>query len=113
MSAIVLPLTEPVIWPIRVGPQGGFTQSRVIDSRLMICSNGHYATVIQSLPKTIGIDARRVVVLDVLRNKRNLSDYTGKPVDHGSLASCVAEAERLLEDTSTWLAAQHPQLVPL
>ena len=56
-------------------------------------SAGHHATVIQSLPKTIGIDAQRVVVLDVLRNKRNLSDYTGKPVDQGSLASCMAEAE--------------------
>ena len=76
-------------------------------------SAGHHATVIQSLPKTIGIDAQRVVVLDVLRNKRNLSDYTGKPVDHGSLASCMSEAERLLEDTSTWLALHHPQLMPL
>ena len=68
--------------------------------------------LIQSLPKTIGIDAQRVVVLDVPRNKRNLSDYTGKPVDHGSLASCMAEAERLLDDTSVWLAACHPQLKP-
>jgi hypothetical protein len=75
-------------------------------------SPGHHATVIQSLPKTIGIDAQRVVVLDVLRNKRNLSDYTGKPIDPGSLASCMAEAEQLLEDTSLWLAACHPQLKP-
>jgi hypothetical protein len=65
------------------------------------------------LPKTIGIDAQRVVVLDVLRNKRNLSDYTGKPVDHGSLANCMTEAERLLEETSNWLAAHHPRLMRL
>lgn len=75
-------------------------------------SAGHHATVIQSLPKSIGIDAQRVVVLDVLRNKRNLSDYTGRPVDHGALASCMAEAEQLLADTLAWLAEKHPQLMP-
>lgn len=38
---------------------------------------GHHQTTIQSLPKTISLDVTRVVVLDSLRNKRNLSDYTG------------------------------------
>ena len=43
---------------------------------------GHHQAVIQSLPKTIGLDAERVIVFDALRNKRNLSDYTGRPIDH-------------------------------
>ena len=48
---------------------------------------GHHQTVIQSLPKTIGLDAARVAVLDALRNKRNLSDYTGRPIRHRSAAA--------------------------
>lgn len=73
---------------------------------------GHHQTVIQSLPKTIGLRAERVAVLDALRKKRNLSDYTGKPVDAASLRSCIAEAERLLGEVHDWVAANHPGLAP-
>lgn len=73
---------------------------------------GHHQTVIQSLPKTIGLPGERVVVLDALRHKRNLSDYTGKDIDPGSLAACIEEAERLLAEVGTWLAANHPELSP-
>ena len=73
---------------------------------------GHHQTVIQSLPKTIGLDAQRVAVLDALRNKRNLSDYTGRPIDRASLSSCIDEATQLLNDAMAWLAANHPDLVP-
>ena len=73
---------------------------------------GHHQTVIQSLPKTIGLDAARVAVLDALRNKRNLSDYTGRPIDQASLSSCIDEATRLLNDAMAWLAANRPGLVP-
>jgi hypothetical protein len=75
-------------------------------------SPGHHQTVIQSLPKTMGLDAQRVAVLDALRNKRNLSDYTGRPIDQASLSSCIDEATRLLNETLAWLAANHPHLVP-
>ena len=73
---------------------------------------GHHQTVIQSLPKTMGLDAQRVAVLDALRNKRNLSDYTGRPIDQASLSSCIEEATRLLNHAMAWLAANHPDLVP-
>jgi hypothetical protein len=73
---------------------------------------GHHQTVIQSLQKTIGLDSQRVAVLDALRNKRNLSDYTGRPIDQASLSSCIGEASRLLNDALAWLAANHPGLVP-
>jgi len=72
---------------------------------------GHHATVIQSLPKTIGIESDRVAVLDALRVKRNLSDYTGKEVDAGSLRICIEEAERLLREVRAWLGATHPELL--
>jgi len=73
---------------------------------------GHHQTVIQSLPKTIGLPSARVAVLDALRNKRNLSDYTGKDIDPASLATCIEEAERLLGEVAAWLAANHPDLSP-
>lgn len=73
---------------------------------------GHHQTVIQSLPKTIGLDAQRLAVLDALRNKRNLSDYTGRPIDQASLFGCIQEGERLLDEATEWLAANHRDLVP-
>ena len=73
---------------------------------------GHHQTTILSLPKTIGLDASRIVVLDSLRNKRNLSDYTGKPIDPAYLSTCNDEADRLLNEVGTWLADNHPALAP-
>ena len=73
---------------------------------------GHHQTVIQTLPKTLGLPGARVAVLDALRNKRNLSDYTGKDIDPASLATCIEEAERLLGEVAAWLAANHPDLSP-
>ena len=71
---------------------------------------GHHQTVIQSLPKTIGLPGSRVAMLNALRNKRNLSDYTGKQIDTASLATCMKEAERLLSEVTAWLVANHPEL---
>ena len=73
---------------------------------------GHHQTVIQSLPKTLGLPGTRVSVLDTLRNKRNLSDYMGQEIDRASLASCVEEAERLLGELAAWLKTTHPDLMP-
>ena len=73
---------------------------------------GHHQTTIQSLPKTIGLDATRIAVLDSLRNKRNLSDYTGKSIDPASLRTCIDEAARLLNEVGVWLADNHPGLAP-
>lgn len=70
-------------------------------------SPGHHQTVVQTLPKTIGLDPARLPVLDTLRNKRNLSDYTGSPVDPASLRSCIAEAQRLVDEVEAWIRA-HP-----
>ncbi|MNZ82341.1 hypothetical protein D3C78_1010370 [compost metagenome] len=72
---------------------------------------GHHQTAIQALPKSMGVAADRVVVLDVLRRKRNLSDYDGEPVAEALLKTCIDEAEKLLEHTETWLRQQHPELL--
>lgn len=71
---------------------------------------GHHQTVIQSLPKTVGLLPERVAVLDALRNKRNLSDYTGRLIDPASLRTCITEAERLLSEVTAWLKSNHPTL---
>lgn len=72
---------------------------------------GHHATVIQALPLTLGLAAARVTVLDTLRRKRNLSDYTGEDIDDASVNACVAEAQHLLADAKTWLQAHRPHLM--
>jgi hypothetical protein len=59
---------------------------------------GHHATLIQTLPLTLGVEKARMLVIDTLRRKRNLVDYTGEGVEDGSVKACAAEAEKLLAD---------------
>jgi hypothetical protein len=72
---------------------------------------GHHATVVQSLPTTIGLASERMIVLDQLRKKRNLSDYTGAGVSEEEAAACVRAAEELATAVEKWLHAQRPDLV--
>lgn len=71
---------------------------------------GHHATVVQSLPTTIGLASERMIVLDQLRKKRNLSDYTGAGVTEEEAAACVRAAEELAPAVEKWLRAQRPDL---
>lgn len=64
---------------------------------------GHHMTIIQTLTLTLGIDARRMAVLDALRRKRNLADYMGAEIDDASVAACIEAAEKLLRDAKTRL----------
>lgn len=73
---------------------------------------GHHMTVLQSLPTTIGLPGERMAVLDTLRRKRNLSDYTGEDVDDISADNCIREAERLLHEVSAWLKKNRADLIP-
>ena len=57
---------------------------------------GHHALVIQSLPKTLGMPAEEMVVLDALRRKRNLNDYSGAGVSELEAESCLRAARRLI-----------------
>lgn len=72
---------------------------------------GHHVTLIQSLPTTIGLPSARMVVLDVLRRKRNLTDYTGDWVDDTLMENCIAEAKALLRDVEAWLQEHQPELL--
>ena len=71
---------------------------------------GHHATVIQSLPKTVGLSNERVIVLDKLRKKRNLSDYSGEGIGEEEAAACVRAAADLAATVEQWLRAHRPEL---
>jgi len=72
---------------------------------------GHQVTIVQGLTLTIGLAPARVTVIDTLRRKRNLSDYTGEDIDDSSAEHCIAEADRLLQEVTAWLTAHRPQLI--
>lgn len=72
---------------------------------------GHHQTLVQALTLTIGLDSKRSTVLDTLRRKRNLGDYTGQDMDDSSVATCAREARRLLDDVKAWLSTNRPELV--
>ena len=71
---------------------------------------GHHMTVLQSLPKTMGLSAERLAVLDVLRRKRNLADYTGEDIDSASTGLCIHEAEKLVDEVIVWMKQKGPKL---
>ena len=72
---------------------------------------GHHMTVIQSLPTTIGLSNERMIVLDVFRRKRNLSDYTGDWVDQTAMENCIIEAKALLQKVQEWLSKHRSDLL--
>ena len=72
---------------------------------------GHHQLIIQTLPKTAGIAAERIRVLDGFRSARNQSDYRGVPVSDAVARECLAEARMIVDEVRVWLAAQHPRLV--
>lgn len=72
---------------------------------------GHHQLIIQALPKTAGIVAERVRVLDGYRAARNQSAYRGVPVSDAVAQECLAEAHAIVKDIRAWLGAHHPQLM--
>ena len=73
-------------------------------------ARGHHQLMIQTLPKSIGLSNNRMIVLDALRRKRNISDYSGAPVDEKSTEACISEAQNLLSDINNWLYEHRPEL---
>jgi uncharacterized protein (UPF0332 family) len=73
---------------------------------------GHHMTVVQSLPLTIGIESKRIVVLDTLRRQRNVADYTGDDIDDSTAEHCIVEARRLVDEVLAWRKVNRPNLIP-
>lgn len=72
---------------------------------------GHHAMTIQSLTSTLGVEGGRIAVLDKLREKRNLADYTGALLDEAATDACIAHATRLLAEVRDWLGKHRPELL--
>ncbi len=73
---------------------------------------GHHQTMIQSLGHTLGLDNNVWIVLDSLRKKRNLNDYSGDLIEPAAVRTCIAHAETLVATTRSWLAQHRPDLMP-
>ena len=73
---------------------------------------GHHMTVLQSASLTVGVEAKRVVVLDALRRQRNVADYTGDDIDDSAAENCIAESNRFIEDVLAWRKANRADLIP-
>ena len=74
-------------------------------------SGGHHMTMIQSLPKSIGLPKERMVILDALRRKRNAADYMGGYIDAAAVAASISEAEALLVMVEFCVEQQRPDLL--
>jgi hypothetical protein len=72
---------------------------------------GHHQTMIQSLGLTMGLGNDVWIVLDSLRKKRNLNDYSGDLIEPAAVRSCVGHAQELLTTTRRWLSAHRPDLL--
>lgn len=73
---------------------------------------GHHQTMIQSLGLTLGVDNKVWIVLDSLRKKRNLNDYSGDLIEPAAVRTCIAHAETLVVTTRAWLDQHRPDLMP-
>ena len=72
---------------------------------------GHHMTVLQTLPATIGLSNDRLVVLDALRRKRNLTDYAGMEIDENSVLECINQAEFLSGQVRIWIKQTRMELL--
>ena len=72
---------------------------------------GHQQTTIQTLPKTIGLPADQMKVLDAFRRARNMSDYEGEPVEDAKVRECIEWAEALLTNVRSWIKKNTPKLL--
>jgi len=64
---------------------------------------GHHQTMIQTLPKTIGLSREKTIELDALRKQRNITDYSGDLVSSMQLDACIELATELYQLVKTWM----------
>lgn len=72
---------------------------------------GHHQTMIQTLPLTLGVPREGWVVMDALRKKRNINDYSGDLIEPESVRECIAQANALYALTTQWLRTNRPDLL--
>ena len=73
---------------------------------------GHHQTMIQALPLTLGVERSEWVILDALRRKRNVNDYSGDLMDPDTVRECIERARALLAHTHARIEQHRPELLP-
>ena len=71
--------------------------------RTLTSKPGHHRTMIQLLSKTLNVDNDTVILLDVMRKQRNLSDYSGDIIPESTMHECITQAEKLLKQLEAFL----------
>lgn len=79
--------------------------------RTLTSKPGHHQTMLQSLPKTVGLDRDTLILLDTLRKQRNVIDYSGDVVSASMAEEAQTRAAQLLLRVEAWLAERHPELL--
>lgn len=72
---------------------------------------GHHQTMIQTLSTTLGVPREAWLVMDALRRKRNINDYSGDLIGPESMHECIRQATTLIETTRQWLRANKPEML--
>lgn len=67
--------------------------------------------MIQVLPLTLGVGRDTWVVLDALRKKRNVNDYSGDLMEPEAVAECIERSHALLAHAQKWLEKHRPQFL--
>lgn len=79
--------------------------------RTLTSKPGHHQTMIQTLPRTIGLDVSTMMLLDQMRKQRNVIDYSGDLVSESLAAEAIKQAVLLLDRVTVWLYANKPHLI--
>lgn len=79
--------------------------------RTLTSKPGHHQTMIQTLPRTIGLDAATMVLLDQMRKQRNVIDYDGDLVSEALSSEAVKQATALLSQVQAWIRKNKPHLL--
>jgi hypothetical protein len=79
--------------------------------RALTSRPGHHYTAIQTLPLTLGVDARTVARLDHLRKQRNVTEYSGDLVSDADVCECIEQAEALNAIALAWLKRNKKELL--
>lgn len=78
--------------------------------RTLTSKPGHHQTMIQTLPQTVGLDTKTMVILDGLRKQRNVIDYSGDVVSESMVTDAIKYAGELLKFVDAWIAINKPDL---
>lgn len=79
--------------------------------RTLTSKPGHHQTMIQTLPKTIGLDTDTMIILDTMRKQRNVTDYSGDLVPDTAVKERIKYAKLLRDRVDQWLTLNHPELI--